>query len=547
MKKDLTIIATFILCFISLWTYSQEPESKKSLVLFTDRDYCISGDTLWFKVYVPFSEDDYGNVVHVQLDSENGSIITGVAKQYKTGFAEGFLEIPDSLSTGFYYLSSFLNAQRINNDIRTIGRNLFVYNRFDENVTQLSAPASEEYLKVRGEKIGDISVGKLAFKCREEVKGKIILSDNVEFATIKACMYDPFANNNSGFLNINLQNTSNSIPKIAEKDGVLLSGKFHEVDGTPGSKELVLFSIPGQQPHFDYYYTGEDGCFHFFLKNAVGNANVILQTANSEDREYKYSRQKNYLKRKDITVLNSKFLDPLQQDFIKVSQNTYFLSRLFKENSLEEDTFLVLHSGNVPFFGKADSHIAPADFYDLPDFREISRELLPDVQYRKKEDNCTFRVLNKSEDKFFENEAFVLLNGIPVFKNQHIAALSSNDIRYIDVVQEQRIYGDLIFNGVISINLTDKSNSWLIKQKNIFSQKMLCLQAHKEVGYNSEKIFARHIPDMRQNFMYKRLKETEVSQFSFRLSDMKGKVQITVEGLTKSGELFKTTQIVEVN
>lgn len=547
MKKDLTRLATFILCLFSLWSYAQEFEGQKNLLLFSDRDYCVSGDTLWFKVYVPFSEKKYGNVVHVQLDSGNGSLINSVAKKCNDGCAEGFLEVPDSLSTGLYFLSSFLNAQRSDKEMETVGRNLFVYNRFDEDITQLEAPGLEEYVQVKKENTGNISVHETSFKCREAVKGNIYLPEELVFAVVKAGMYDSFASENSGFLKQKLKNNGCSVPVMAETDGVLLSGKIHEADGTPGSKELVLFSVPGELPHFDYYFTGKDGNFHFFLKNAVGNANVIFQTANAEDKNYKFSPQKRYLKPEKTIDVQNKYLNPLQQKFIEDCQNTYFMGRLFKNSSISEDTcFSNKSAGDVPFYGKAHSRVEPADFLDLPDFREISRELLAGVQYRNKGDRYTFRVLNSSEDKFFEEPPFVLLNGIPVFRNSHISSLSSKDIHHIDVVQEQRIYGDLLFNGVLAISLKDQSNSWLIKQNNIFSETILCLQPPKKIAYVEEQIIAKHAPDMRQNFMFKQLDAKGKSEFSFQLSDMKGKVQIVMEGLTKSGELFRTSKIIEV-
>ena len=65
----------------------------------------------------------------------------------------------------------------------------------------------------------------------------------------------------------------------------------------PQAGIMVLLSITGEPPYFDYSISQKDGGFYFFLKNAEGNANVILQTAADSGKEYALELEKNYLKR----------------------------------------------------------------------------------------------------------------------------------------------------------------------------------------------------------------------------------------------------------
>ena len=141
---------------------------------------------------------------------------------------------------------------------------------------------------------------------------------------------------------------------------------------------------------------------------------------------------------------------------------------------------------SIPFYGKPENHIVPAEFTDLPNFQEISRELLPGVQYRNKNEEITVRIVNKKLGGFFDTEPLRLINGIPVFKNSLFSQLKSTEIHYIDIVQEQRLFGDLIFDGALAVSLNDKSNIWLAQQSNVFQFSVNCLQRDKTPSCNRQ-------------------------------------------------------------
>lgn len=131
---------------------AQSKNSHSSLFLFADRDYCISGDTVWFKVEIRNGWRKESNVVHVQVDGGTDRYIAGVKKKSKNDWAEGFIHIPDSLSTGIYYLTVFLNTQRAQSSFGSVKKSLFIYNRFDEEITEMQVPES-------GEKLGEADFG----------------------------------------------------------------------------------------------------------------------------------------------------------------------------------------------------------------------------------------------------------------------------------------------------------------------------------------------------------------------------------------------------
>jgi hypothetical protein len=186
------------------------------------------------------------------------------------------------------------------------------------------------------------------------------------------------------------------------------------------------------------------------------------------------------------------------------------------------------------------------EFYELNDFREISRELLGGVQYRTRQGNTTIRMLNWNENAYFENEPFKLINGVPVFKNRLFASLGSTEIDHIEYAMEDRLFGDLRFTGILVLYLKDSSNRWLAHQPGFTQLSVPLLQPEQKPKFQFEPEPAAHFPDLRTVFFWQ-LMETGVNQkIDFSLSHMKGKVEIAVEGVTKGGQIFKSSAIIEV-
>lgn len=542
-------IALLLLCTVAA-AWAQNAGSTSKLHLYTDRTYSLSGDTLWFKVWLPKLLDEKSNIVRVQLNSSSGQVISTVASKSELQWSDGFLSIPDSLSTGIYFVNAFFNEQRSNATIEIEAKTLFVYNRFEEAVTEISLPKSELiYRAGSDEELLEINTPKMSYGTRDLVEGEInIRSSEIAHATISAKLVDPLADVAGGYIKRNFVGTHKIIPAFAEKDGILISGKVLNEKEEPQNNTIVLLSISSEPPYFDYCISNENGGFNFFLLNASGDADLILQAVSSTGEELYIEPETNSLEQTDYLAMENKVLNPKQTAFINTVIQAKFIQKLFNKSSLSyKEPFEMPARFDVPFYGKPTKRVTPSEFFDLPDFREISRELLHGIQYRTQNDEVTFRLLNSDRGQFFNNEPLRLLNGIPVFKNAYFTALKSTDISYIDIVQHERIFGDLHINGVMAVSLNDKSNAWLAQQANVYQFNIPCLQAHKTIPHGKQSNAEKGEPDVRQNYLWETLPAAGSMPFRFLLSDLKGKVEITVEGKTTSNTAFKTSKIIEVN
>jgi hypothetical protein len=428
-------------------------------------------------------------------------------------------------------------------------KSLLVYNRFAESIAEIEIYKTNEILQKTDNQSIILNTNKEKYMPSEKVEINIELNQEIDckWIVVKATLIDPLAHEIRENYKFKVKSLNPFIPDFHENDGLLLSGKVTDINGIVQSNALVTLSAGEIQPYFDYCFLGENGDFHFFLKDAFGNADVVLQVVSNDKNSYFIQLENNYLQRKDLINTQQKVLKQEQIEFINTAIKANFTHRLFNSStSVQPEIFEMPSRFLMPFYGQPTQHVVPDEFIDLPDFREISRELLPGFQYRIKNDEITFRMMNRKQKLFFEEEPLRLINGIPVFKNDLFAGLKSTDINYIDLVLNERIFGDLIFNGVLEVSLIDKSNLWLAQQPNVFQINVSFLQPNKKPVSFIQKNVNETQPDMRQVYFWELMKVESLQNIDFYLSDRKGKIEISVEGFTGKHEFFHTSKMIEV-
>ncbi len=552
IKFNKYILTLFFLTLIHLG-FAQTEKIRSGLSLFADREFCISGDTLWFKVAHKNGKDEKSNIVHVQLTNATGSLISSAVKKSVGGWAEGYIYVPDSLSSGVYFLSAFFNSQRTNGKHDIQLRSVFVYNRFRQVISEFPVPAKTGIRENEYYQPGvAIKPGKSLFKPREKVTADIdlkrIKSAGIKQVVMKAAYLDELAEETGGNFYFSSFESDSGAPPFEESDGILISGKVvSPVSGNNGKNVVVLFSLLNDPQYFDYYITDSHGLFHFFLKNAIGAGEIVLQAISESGEEWEVSLETVKMDTSEPVKLENRLLTPGQMNFVEEIVDAAFYSRLFGESYTPRfPEFKMTPRFKMPFYGNPYDRVVLSDFIELSDFQEISRELLHGVQYRERGNDVTLRMLNLDANQYFENQPFRLINGIPVFRNSLLAPMGSDEIDYIDYVLEDRVFGDLRFSGVLAVYLKDRSNGWMARQSNLFRFILPLLQPDNTPSYMEVRPVDENIPDLRRVFYWQLHATDNNLQIEFSLSDVKGKVKLSVEGVTPEGKMFNASEIIEV-
>ncbi len=202
--KRLMIMPVLLLEFI-LQTAAQRTDSAlhvlathhtpEKIYIHYDKDYYVTGETIWFKAYLYSDEKPSGlsTSLYLQFCDNKGHIIYN--KQYPAmgAVAKGNIEIPDSLPQGNYYIRAF-TAGMLNYDEAFIyKKNIFVFKG-----STSSAPGSNESQNVSlqffpesGNLVDDI-LTVVGFKATDQwgtpvdVNGIIKTEDGITIASFKS-------------------------------------------------------------------------------------------------------------------------------------------------------------------------------------------------------------------------------------------------------------------------------------------------------------------------------------------------------------------------
>ena len=540
LKLLILLLGIALLSEISV---AQNNKHETGIFLFTDRSFCTSGDTVWVQIKLPV-EDGIGNVVHLQLDNLQRKNIANLLIESLDKWGEGYIQIPDSLKTGSYFLTAWIPDSKTSKPLSST-RLLVVYNRFDENPSQIELPAGKYFKNEIPSESVELKTASTEFRTREKVETSIDAQHGfeIERAVVKATLTDNFSNEN--LINeLDFEPINAAESGFIERNGTMISGKVTDYDGNPQYGVMVILSLGDANRYFDYFITNGEGLFHFYIKNAYGNAELIFQVYSGIQKEYKIDLISPALKSNSEVESHAKFLTAEEAGFAKTAIQSSFVRRLFTPTTIELPDSLQMPE-NIPFFGTYTTQTDPALFVDLPNFREISRELLGGLQYRDRNEEINIRILNLNTKKFFEDEPIKLINGIPVTDNRIVARLKSTDIKSIGLVKYERIYGDIVMNGVLDIRLFDKSNKWLDGVPNVFRFKTGLIQTPKNPSSSLKSSVLKTEPDLRQVLYWQKV-TGKPENFSFILSDRKGTVEISVEGITKQGSFFKASKKIVV-
>jgi hypothetical protein len=312
-------------------------------------------------------------------------------------------------------------------------------------------------------------------------------------------------------------------------------------DGVGGVR--VLLTTPDNQLNLMYAETESDGTFH-------------MQLSRFYDGRYLYlSLDKNTLQGPlniiidDKTKLSAISVNPFEpdsqtRDYILSSQNIVRVRKVYNIILTDQETVPDQGSEHPPLvYSNPLYTIFPDHFEPLNDFQEISRELLRVLRIRKQTDQFQASMLDeRSEYSFFNEDPAIFLDGLIVNDINSIMELTSDDIKRIEILNYQWVYGNMQFPGILAIftenefyreiNLPEPSV--ILQNKGYLSR-----SGFPEINHAEKPDLFSKKPDFRQLLFWEPdivLKRGQKYKAHFHTSDLTGKYMIVVKGITADGK-----------
>ncbi len=528
----------------------------EKLYLQTDRESYVSGEPILFKLNIsdatthqPSSVSKIGYIV---LRNTHSTAIRRLRVRIDNGEANGDITLPDTLSSGLYQIVAFTNLQRNYDEKFYFQKQLTIISQSDTNFDfykNKSKPANEQLINTNGQLTIECDsthyrpCQRVAIKLHAVPSGANVAVSVFENKNQYACK-QPEPDQNAEYKPVT------NYTYLPETKGSILKGEV--IDATSQQKvknAVVLLSRIDTVPNLKYAITDSDGKFRMFLNNYYDGQELFL-TIKDVPKNANWK-----IKVEDKFALNQKFTPSpvagIDTAFFTKSQNIAYINKSYEVDPYKQEKASDEKTAPAPrFYLGSASTIYPADYVPLDNFSEIVTELIPLLYIRKNGDQKWLYIVGASSAQFENKGAALFVDGVYVNDVNKITDFGSNLIRKINVLYSERCYGDLVFQGMVSINsrgnlirtLTPASYTLRIMNPAISNTHFLTASADPATT-NKDKPFVRQLLYWNPSITVSDKKDTEIV---FYTSENKGIYTIKTEGFTKSGELICTSTQFEV-
>ncbi len=510
---------------------------QKSLFLHLDKLSYFTEDSVYYSIYSMDNSHtkNADRVAYVVLLNSSSKAVMKVRSDIQDGGGAGAFVLPDSLISGLYQIVGFTRSMKNKNDENYFRQNIYIINRHDRVLDfKLSAFSDIHELGSNGL----IHLNDSIFKPRQKViltLDSLKLSDRVSISVTHKLPIDLNANTLKSYLNTTGKFKGSN--GLDEGQGQLLVGKVVDEAGLPVPKQTIILSVVDSIPNIQYAVSDENGLFKLLLDSYYDSKDLFVTI---------YNPQQNnplYLVYDDPYDLNSKVNFSYRQNkyanLIDGYRKLSYVNKIFRSELTKER--VQKHAQAIQKFHYEQTILVrPSEFEHLDYFEEIVVELMPKLRILSKDGKMIFQVLNKHKNEYDENPPAVFLDGVFLDDNSKLSLLGSDYIERIEMVAEERVFGDLIFGGMVSIHTT---NNWGAKAPlashslKVKNDKSLNKFETILVNENDAKDLSVPIVE-RMLYWNPKLENTDLinHRIEFYTPDYVGRFQVQVHGIDDAGK-----------
>ncbi|MFW5879856.1 MAG: hypothetical protein ACOCUV_03440, partial [bacterium] len=241
--------------------------------------------------------------------------------------------------------------------------------------------------------------------------------------------------------------------------GYTLEGWLVEKENREGvSNKRIDLNAQGKSVYYEYTYTDERGYFYFelddeliqktlYVFSPIENSSLEIIIHDKFQVAFELPSSTLGINYHDYTHLEeSRQIVNVNKEFEVAIYELKQQSRLFNEKNIKKP---------FPLFSKPIRDIQLKDYAILEDFTEISREIFPELRFRKSGVKNFRTSIVCQTNNVRLNEPIFFLNGMRVNDLIDISNKGSKDIENIEVLNQNWVYGDIDFPGIISVYTKD--------------------------------------------------------------------------------------------
>jgi hypothetical protein len=584
----LRILKINFICWIFLFSSSSGAQTRpdntdnysaggytENLDIRTDRDIYISGEQIWLKIYklsgLTGCPDNLSKIVYLELLDTEFNPLDQIKVMVEGTSGSAYLRLSDTLTSGNYLIRAYTKWMLNSTADRDVYKPIFIINPFKKVYNLLSSsddpkpgsgndPLKENPGSVNSQAEKDpynqinIKINPLQdqYGQRERVQvdinttdksGKPVDADMFVSVVRSPLVFSGGMNDFPGFLSDTLSGSFRRPQgRLPEIEGEFVTGTIRYISsGEPLQNAEISLSFVGKTDRCRFSHTNYNGEFLFVVKDQFGPGEIVIQPLSKKIRDVYVELDQPFSTVFDdynyrFPVIDSSRLEGINKAIIGTQVGSVY-DQLGKKTNLPAENTRI-----ATFYGTPSRRVKMADFIELTDIREVVKELLPEVAVYRKNKDIGLKVISKNPFELFENQAIVLVDGVPVHDVEALLKVPSKEFEYIDIIDAKYYYKDFIFEGIVNF-VTNKGNGSVMEPENsVFRQIFEGVQEKSGFyipDYSSDSLKTSTVPDFRNTIFWDpnvRTGSKGRTKVQFYTSDEGGTYTMIIGGITADGK-----------
>ena len=337
---------------------------------------------------------------------------------------------------------------------------------------------------------------------------------------------------------------------IPEYEGHIITGKItSKKTGLPAEGIIAYLSSPAKKFQFNTALSNAQGLAYFNTKDFIGSELVVAQTNTKQTTDYRIDILNPFSEIYPSKPLSALALQPgMQNQLLNHSVNSQ-VQTTYSIDSLNQ--FYYPYTDTSHFYGIPDKSYYLDDYTRFTTMEEVLREYILEVAPRKQNRKFHLYVL-KNPHEFFEDDALVLIDGVPFFDMDSVMAIDPLKIRKIEVLGREYLMGPLASPGIVSYSTYKGDLDGVRLDPNAVVIEYESLQLKREFyapHYETPAQKNNRKPDFRNVLLWSpdvKINGRQKKELSFYTSDLDGKYFILLQGISGKGDIINSSASFEV-
>lgn len=351
-----------------------------------------------------------------------------------------------------------------------------------------------------------------------------------------------------------LKDTTPVFTYAPEYKGHLITGRVVDTrTGAPGNRILAFCSAPGNRTQFATATSDSTGRLAFDMPAMYGSSQVVVQTdLSTADSVYRVDVDDPFsevypghpVTRFDMPLDNPVTLT--ERSLSMQVQNAYAAMRM-------QTPYLPAAADTTAFYLHPDLTYMLDDYVRFTTMEEVLREYVQLVNVYRKGSHFHLWNYNTPRNEPFDEDPFILLDGVPIFNTDQLMAYNPLKIRRLEVLTRRYFLGGVSFTGLLNWTTYHGDLSGYQLDPHATALDYEGLQARRTFYspiYVTDAQKASRLPDYR-NVLYwdprTSLPGGGEGVVRFFTSDLPGKYAVIVQGVSAQGVPLYGETTLEVN